>query len=436
MKIGVIADDFTGASDAASFLAKGGMETMMFNGIPMDSSSLQLPDAVVIALKTRTEPTQEAVSASLDACRWLIKHGAEHIYVKYCSTFDSTPQGNIGPICDCLMEKLDIPYTILCPALPVNGRTVRNGRLFVKGIPLDESPMKNHPLTPMWDSRIAVLMKDQSRYPVFPLSAEEVKAGKISIDEKVSHIRENGISNKKDDPNKGKKINHIYFVPEFYEAGQDFNIATTFGKLRLLTGGSGILTSLARQYLYGEEIHKDKKHIIKRAEGNALILAGSCSVATLSQIETFKSTGKPSFQIFPEQIISGEQTLKKIEKFIESNSKDDVLIYSSAPINEVRKTQSSMSDREKISQLLEQSMAALAEWGMSHGRTRIIVAGGETSGAVTKKLGFGSYFIENSVAPGVPVIIPCDHPEIRLVLKSGNFGDNKFFLEAIQKTEE
>ena len=434
MKIGVIADDFTGASDAASFLTKGGMKTMMFNGIPVESSAQRLPDAVVIALKTRTEPVKEAVSISLDACRWFMEHGVEHIYIKYCSTFDSTPQGNIGPICDAIMEELDIPYTILCPALPVNGRTVKNGSLFVKGVPLEESSMKNHPLTPMWDSRIAVLMKNQSRYPVYSLSIEEVRGGETRIKERAACIRQNGICDVKGDPNERKTTDHIYFVPDYDEQEQDIAIAEAFGSLPLLTGGSGILEALARKYLYDSE-SESMDRVLCLPHGNALILAGSCSVATLSQIDTFKRAGKPSFQIYPEQLMAGEQSLQEMETFIESHPQDDVLIYSSASVDEVRKAQLCASDKEKISALLEQVMAAIAEWGVSHGRTRIIVAGGETSGAVTKGLGFSSYYIGESVVPGVPVIIPCRQSEIRLILKSGNFGDQDFFLDAIQKSE-
>lgn len=166
MLLGCIADDFTGASDAASFLVKGGMQTLLLNGIPenIDMVEIARADAVVIALKTRTQETVSAVNDSLNAIKWLEKNGARHFYVKYCSTFDSTPSGNIGPICDKAMEYLGVQYTLLCPALPVNGRIVKDGILYVNGVPLAESHMKNHPLTPMHESDIALLMQPQSKY--------------------------------------------------------------------------------------------------------------------------------------------------------------------------------------------------------------------------------------------------------------------------------
>ena len=162
--LGCIADDFTGASDAASFLVKGGMSVQLYNGIPENTKDLKPVQAIVIALKSRTQETSQAVSDSKNAARFLLEQSVTHLYFKYCSTFDSTPQGNIGPVCDALMEQMKTPYSLLCPSLPVNGRTVSNGILFVNGVPLDESPMKDHPLTPMWDSRITELMRPQSHY--------------------------------------------------------------------------------------------------------------------------------------------------------------------------------------------------------------------------------------------------------------------------------
>lgn len=178
MILGCIADDFTGASDAASFLVKGGMRTILFNGIPeqVDPAVLSHADAVVIALKTRTQETASAVADSLSAIRWLEQMGAVHFYVKYCSTFDSTPEGNIGPICDAVMEELDVTCTLLCPSLPINGRTVENGILYVNGVRLEESHMKNHPLTPMHESFIPHLMAPQSKYSCIVVTQQQIEA--------------------------------------------------------------------------------------------------------------------------------------------------------------------------------------------------------------------------------------------------------------------
>lgn len=174
--LGCVADDFTGGSDAASHLAAGGLNTILCNGVP--APGFVPPEgceAVVIALKSRTQETESAVADSMKAARWLAEQGAEQLYVKYCSTFDSRPCGNIGPIVDAILEAFNVPGTVLCPALPSNGRVVRDGILYVNGVPLAESPMKDHPLTPMWESRVAKLMEPQGKYACL-----EVVSGRLT----------------------------------------------------------------------------------------------------------------------------------------------------------------------------------------------------------------------------------------------------------------
>lgn len=273
--LGCIADDFTGASDAASFLAKQGVKTVLYNGIPEKTSKRisekfagkkeELADvqAIVIALKTRTMETKKAVAQSLEAVEWLKEHGAGQIYVKYCSTFDSTKEGNIGPIMDALLEKYQVPYSILCPALPVNGRTVENGKLYVNGVPLDESPMKNHPLTPMWDSEIKNLMEAQSKYSCLNV---------YDIDEKEQNkVQEYS-----------KKVNHFYVIPDYKETEDAKKIVEVFGDLPILSGGSGLLEELAYKYVSTSASATNPQ----KTKGKALLLAGSCSVATRGQIAT------------------------------------------------------------------------------------------------------------------------------------------------------
>ncbi len=414
--IGCIADDFTGAGDAASFLAKGGLKTVLYNELP-DRIQEPAPQAVVIALKTRTAPVHEAVEKSLQAIRRLKAAGAEHIYIKYCSTFDSTKKGNIGPVCDAAMEELGVPYTLLCPSLPVNGRTVKDGRLYVKGVPLHESSMKDHPLTPMWDDRISVLMREQSRYPVYSLPVDEpLTEGEM----------------RKRDPH-GTQAEHRYIVPDYYEDKHGEQIAARFGSLPLLTGGSGLLEPLAKYLMKesgetGEGIHPDPP------SGPGLLLAGSCSTATLGQIEAWENSGKASIKVLPEAVLTGTQTLEALTRTLEEHENEDVLIYSSAPAKEVRSAQKQGSER--VSEALEALMAGLGRWAVQHGRSRLIVAGGETSGAVTKGLGYRSFQIGESVAPGVPILIPREQTGIRLVLKSGNFGDRDFFRKALELTEK
>lgn len=413
--LGCIADDFTGASDAASFLVKGGMQTILFNGVPQEQELAESCQAIVIALKTRTQETSSAVEDTLRAARWLKHQGARQIYIKYCSTFDSTPQGNIGPIMDAMLEEFQVPYTILCPALPVNGRIVRQGHLYVNGVPLHESPMKNHPLTPMWDSSIAGLMEPQSRYSCINITKDDYLRARISIEQQIQEY--------------GQTHRHFYIVPDYTQNDDASTIVRLFGSLPVLSGGSGILTELARQYA---QTDTERAFVSTSTEGSGILLAGSCSEMTRRQIAYAQSHDVISLQIQPLALLSGEQTPDELWAFLEANRGKQILLYSSDTPDNVRKIQE--SGREKIAELLEQTTAALARRAVETGYTRIIVAGGETSGAVTKALGFDSYIIGESVAPGVPVMIPRSSRQVRLVLKSGNFGQEDFFIRALHLT--
>ena len=405
--LGCIADDFTGASDAASFLVKGGMSVQLYNGIPENASDLKPVQAIVIALKSRTQETLQAVADSKHAAQFLLDQGITHLYFKYCSTFDSTPQGNIGPVCDALLEQMKAPYSLLCPSLPVNGRTVSNGRLFVNGTPLDESPMKDHPLTPMWDSRISELMQPQSHYScqILPRNASW---------------------------HEPEYTEPFYLIPD-YETDEDGEkIAKTFGHLPFLSGGSGLLKPLAEYLLSGSGTSRQIP--ATAVPGKALLIAGSCSKMTLSQIAWYQAQNMPSLRMDPLALLNGTQTPEQIWEFIETHTDEQhaVLVYSSDTPEMVRRSQE--LGREKIASMLEQLSARLAEKAVEHGFTRIICAGGETSGAITKGLHFSSYEIGKSIAPGVPVMIPALRPNIRLVLKSGNFGQEDFFGRALSMT--
>ena len=405
--LGCIADDFTGASDAASFLVKGGMSVQLYNGIPENASDLKPVQAIVIALKSRTQETLQAVADSKHAAQFLLDQGITHLYFKYCSTFDSTPQGNIGPVCDALLEQMKAPYSLLCPSLPVNGRTVSNGRLFVNDTPLDESPMKDHPLTPMWDSRISELMRPQSHYScqILPRNASW---------------------------HEPEYTEPFYLIPD-YETDEDGEkIAKTFGHLPFLSGGSGLLKPLAEYLLSGSGTSRQIP--ATAVPGKALLIAGSCSKMTLSQIAWYQAQNMPSLRMDPLALLNGTQTPEQIWEFIETHTDEQhaVLVYSSDTPEMVRRSQE--LGREKIACMLEQLSARLAEKAVEHGFTRIICAGGETSGAITKGLHFSSYEIGESIAPGVPVMIPALRPDIRLVLKSGNFGQEDFFGRALSMT--
>lgn len=406
---GCIADDFTGAGDAASFLVKGGMSVTFYNGIP-DAQTGKSDDAqaIVIALKSRTQETAAAVRDTLAAARFLISRGVKQIYYKYCSTFDSTPEGNIGPVSDALMDLLNVPCTILCPALPVNGRTVEDGRLMVNGVPLHESHMKDHPLTPMWDCRIDKLMEPQSQYPCFCRN-EDLPA---------------------DHPQRSEALGPYYLIPDYRCEEDGVRIVSTFGHLPLLTGGSGLLEPLAR--MWTEKLASKGTIPESGTRGQALLLAGSCSKATLAQIAWYQRQGGLSCKLDPFAMTEGRQTVEEVWEVIRTHPDTPVLVYSSDTPENVRKSQK--LGIQKVADLLEGATARLAAMAAEAGYTRIISAGGETSGAVTKGLGFSSYRIGENVAPGVPIMVPAERPDIRLVLKSGNFGQEDFFGRALQMT--
>lgn len=415
--LGCVADDFTGASDAASFLVKGGMRVQLFNGIPAEGSRIaEGIQAIVIALKSRTQRTRDAVEFTMQALRWLREKGVEQYYLKYCSTFDSTREGNIGPIADAAMEFLHVPYTVLCPALPVNGRVVKHGELYVNGVPLQESPMKNHPLTPMWDCRIARLMAPQSRYACKELWKELMDRPDTEVKAVISE--------------QGDGKAPFYVIPDYQDMADGERIVDLFGDLTLLTGGSGILEPLARRLSRNND---RAKALDIRAAGPALMLAGSCSKATLGQISYYQSRGGLSYKIDPFSMLEGRETVEDAWKFVELNWGWPVLVYSSDTAQNVRDVQK--FGQAQVAEMLEQAAAALAERAVARGIRRIIVAGGETSGAVTKRLGFSSYQIGASVAPGVPVMVPMENEDVRLVLKSGNFGQEEFFETVLEMTQ-
>lgn len=414
--LGCIADDFTGASDAASFLVKGGMHVKLYNGIPENREQDDEAQAIVIALKSRTQKTKDAVADSLNAANFLLNQGVKQIYFKYCSTFDSTPTGNIGPVADALMELVNSPYTILCPALPVNGRTVENGNLMVNDIPLHESHMKNHPLTPMWDCKIGKLMEPQSKYPCINLSIDQLTAQ--TVDSVYNNCRETS--------------EHVYMIPDYINPEDGKVIASIFGHLPLLTGGSGLLEPLAK--IWTEKLSSEPVIPESKTDGKALLLAGSCSKATLDQIAWYQSQKKPYYKLDPKAMMEGRQTVDDAWKFIEEHTTDTetVLVYSSDTPEKVKEFQK--MGTEKVAAMLEGTTAELAVRAVKAGYTRIISAGGETSGAVTKGLGFSSYWMGESVAPGVPIMTPTERSDIRLILKSGNFGQDDFFGRALDMT--
>lgn len=438
--LGVVADDFTGASDAASMLAEAGVPTVLFNGIP-DKMPVLREDirAIVVAEKTRTIPAGEAVKEMLAAFDCLRALGAKQLYFKYCATFDSTEKGNIGPVADAVMEKYSIPYTVLAPALPVNGRTVKDGQLYVNGIPLAESHMRNHPLTPMTESDVCRLIEMQSPHKGYRVRIEELenwKSGRAQIASRGSLDAET-------------RREKYYLVPDYYENAHGDLIAETFGTLPFLTGGSGLCGALGRRYvrlhpeLQGNADDREtKSEKVCCASGNevrtglhrgkTLLLAGSCSKITLEQIADYQKKGRTDLFIDPVKLVQGEIDAATIFSAVQAAG-NAVLVYSSQKPEEMRKTQE--LGLAKVSEKLETAMGTLARSAVETGYTQIISAGGETSGAVTKALGYAAFYIGRSVAPGVPIMIPVENPRLQLVLKSGGFGQKDFFERAVKMTE-
>lgn len=401
LRLGLVADDFTGASDAASFLAQAGVPTVLYSGVPQTVS--QQYAAAVIALKSRSCPVGEAVQSSLLALKALKDAGARQFYIKYCSTFDSTPTGNIGPVVDAAMDWLGVAHTVLDPALPINGRTVKDGVLYVNGVPLALSPMKDHPLNPMWASSIGELMRRQSRRPVV-----NVSAGQLRSPEAVTQLLSGP---------------EACFVPDHTRDEDAEAIVRAFGHLPLLTGGSALAGAWGKAYASSTACLPDA------VPGGCLLLAGSCSAATRRQIQVWQEAGRPAVRMDPLRV--ARNPAQAAAEVWSAAAQGDCLIYTSDDPDGVRRARALCPD---IDSRIEQAMALLAVQAAQAGVTRWIVAGGETSGAVTRALGHQAFGIGGCVAPGVPVLIPDDAPHRRLILKSGNFGQEDFFLRAWERT--
>lgn len=414
--LGIVSDDFTGASDVASFLASHGLRTMLFNGIPDGNNCIEACDAIVIALKTRNASPEEAVAQTKATLIWFQERRVKQYYIKYCSTFDSTPQGNIGPVLDFALDFLGEEYTILCPSQPIYHRVVQNGTLYVDNIPLSESHMRQHPLNPMWDSYIPALMKSQSNHDCFVFNHQIMKLPKDSILAQAVQISETN--------------NHFYIIPDYVNDEDGEAIVDIFGNLKVLSGGSGLIISLAKKY--GKQIiNSQNTQTFSGVKGRGIILSGSCSIATREQINSFNKHGGVSLAISIQKLLNGAQSIESIWDFVMQHQNKDVLLYSEAALlHNQKKPELNGAD------LFEKVMAEISLLAYQNHFTRFIIAGGETSGAVALALNFKAFYIGESISPGVPIMIPVNQPQIRLVLKSGNFGETDFFTRALQRTSE
>ncbi|QEE43249.1 four-carbon acid sugar kinase family protein (plasmid) [Rhizobium sp. WL3] len=416
MLLGAIADDLTGATDLALMLSREGMRTIQTIGVPKTDLDLSDVDAVVVALKSRTNPAAEAVAMSLEALSFLQTAGAKQFLFKYCSTFDSSPAGNIGPVTEALMQALHTDLTIVCPAFPANGRTIYKGHLFVGDQLLSDSPMRNHPLTPMTDSSLVRLMAGQSQLKVGLVTRETVGQGATAVAEAFDAARSKG--------------EEALVVDALTDADLRV-IGEAAGGLTLITGGSGIALGLPANFRRTGLLHPAGDQVAFAApSGRSMILAGSCSEATRGQIRTAIDAGVPTLKLDPIVIAEGRFPVEDALSWALNQSARAPLIYSSAEPDEVKAAQSALG-RERAGSLIEHFLAEIALGLRAAGVNRLIVAGGETSGAVVGALAPDALFIGPEIDPGVPWTLTLGQTEpMALALKSGNFGAPDFFLKA------
>ena len=408
MLIGAIADDITGATDLCLMLSRAGLTVVQVMGLP--DGPLPLADAVVIALKSRTVPADQAVAMSLAAARALRGAGAAQILFKYCSTFDSTDQGNIGPVTEALLTLTEADLTIACPAYPGNGRTVYKGHLFVGDRLLSDSPMRDHPLTPMRDANLVHVLQRQTSLPVGLIEAATVAAGPAAVQNAMARAR-----------NTGQRI----LVTDTLCDADLITLGAACKGMALVTGGSGIALGLAANFPHR---HDAQPTTMPAPKGRSAILAGSCSAATLSQIKTAQAAGMPSLAIDVTALTIGTQTADQIADWIASQP-GTALAYSSTPPATLARIHATLG-RDASGALVEDTLARVATLLASRGFTKMIIAGGETSGAVVTALGVSQLSIGPEIAPGVPWTRSTAGPDLALALKSGNFGAPDFFLAA------
>ncbi len=414
--LGCIADDYTGATDLANTLVRQGMRTVQLFAPPGADIEVPEAEAVVIALKSRTNPVDEAITQSLAALNWLQGAGAEQFFFKYCSTFDSTPQGNIGPVTEALLDALQQNFTIACPAFPENGRTICYGYLFVGAQLLSESGMRDHPLTPMTDSSLVRVLGAQTRHAVGLVDHRTVAAGPDQVRAAFSALQAEG------------KYHAIIDA-----LGDDdlLTIGAACADLKLLTGGSGVALGLPENFRRRGKLPADAvADQLPSVPGPAVVLSGSCSQATLSQVAHMRRS-RPSFQLDAMALAAGEdQAGAALAWAMDHLAEGPPLIYASAAPETVRAAQDKLG-RARAGELLEAAMAKIAKGLVAAGVRRLVVAGGETSGAVVQALGVHGIRIGPQIDPGVPWTTTLGQPALALALKSGNFGTEDFFLKAL-----
>ena len=417
--LGCIADDFTGATDLASMLARSGVNVSLRIGVPL-STPENTAEIEVIALKTRSISASKAIEESLSALKWLKEAGAKKYFFKYCSTFDSTAEGNIGPVSEALMNELKVDQTIYCPAFPENGRSIYMGNLFVGQKLLSESSMKDHPLTPMNDSNLMRLLSAQVSRRVGLADRIVVNSGVNSLKEKLISLKENDVP-------------HV-IVDAVADTDLD-TIASACQDMDFITGGSALAMPLAEFYKASGKISaNDNSFMNKKLNTGSIILSGSCSEMTIIQVKNFIQRGAAAFQLDP--IDLAENGVKKVLDWLSSQDfTKNIIIYATSDPDTVKKVQAELGV-DMAGKIVEQGLSECAIAARELGIKNFIIAGGETSGAITKALNLRQLDIGIEIAPGVPWTFSGKrNNQIALSLKSGNFGSEEFFTEALNKLE-
>ncbi|WNJ78025.1 four-carbon acid sugar kinase family protein [Cedecea neteri] len=421
MILGVIADDFTGASDIGSALSKGlapgrGLKCSLYLGIPEAEADGRI-EAGIIALKTRSIPPEQAVSQSLEACDWLLAQGCEQIVFKYCSTFDSTPKGNIGPIIDALKARLGEQVVIVCPAFPAMGRTLYQGHLFVYDKLLNESSMAYHPLTPMKDSDVRRLLSQQSALTVGLISHNTVAKGRDEILTAISKHQH--------------ELRPVMVIDAINDSDIIHIVQACYDR-RLVTGSAGIGFALPENFISSGKAQGTYPPAV-HLNGPAVLLVGSCSTVTQEQIAAYAVT-HPVLKLDIHNLMQQKFGVDEAMHFILQHLDRGPMICSNGEANYVAEMQQ-LYGIEPVATAIEMLLAQVACRAVEHGIQKVIVGGGETSGAVVSALNLGEMMIGGEVAVGVPVLLSCASLSLALVLKSGNFGDTDFFQKACQILE-
>ncbi|SDN00956.1 Uncharacterized conserved protein YgbK, DUF1537 family [Methylobacterium phyllostachyos] len=418
LALGCVADDYTGASDLANTLTKAGLRTIQTIGIPADDRALPEADAVVVALKSRSIPSDQAVARSREAEAWLRARGAAHVMFKVCSTFDSTDAGNIGPVMDALRTEAGEAIALVTPAFPETGRSVYQGNLFVGSVPLNESPLKDHPLNPMRDANLVRVLARQSASPVGLIDTATVAKGAEAVAARLDVLAAEG---------KGAAIADAIFDSDLEVLGR-----AIIGR-KFSVGASGLGLGLARALAADGRGTKDAAGaaVGEPVGGTSACLAGSCSQATLQQVAAAEAI-MPVLRLDPARLLAGANVVAEALAFAEERlAAGPVLIATSASPEAVRALQA-QHGVDAAGHAIEAALAAIAEGLVARGVRRLVVAGGETSGAVVDRLGLTAFLLGPEIAAGVPVLRTAGRPEpMLLALKSGNFGGADFFGRAL-----